>query len=144
MRWHHFGTTAPEHPSPGSACCRPAGVDGALFPKGVNWNWVDMRDHQLVIIIFHLFHAEFFFQLYSSFVSCHIYPFYASLFGNAPVIPSPLSVSFTVRHLNGNSSKKHPRGWAIAVEWGVSCGSEMARAISKCYHVCPLSSSPLL
>ncbi len=62
MRWHHFGTTAPQHPRPSSACCRPAGVDGALFSKGVNWNWVDMRDHQLVIIIFHLFYAEFFFN----------------------------------------------------------------------------------
>ncbi len=37
------------------------GVDGILFRNGVNWGWVKMRHHHLVIIIVHLFYAEFYF-----------------------------------------------------------------------------------
>ncbi len=42
----------------------------------------------------------------------------------------PISISFTVRHQNSNSSKKTPSQVVLA-EGGVPCGSETARAIRK-------------
>ncbi len=136
--------------NPSSACCIPTGVDGSLFPNG-------LKITVCVAIVLQQFSlypmaaasrskAQKIFSLNTKAIFCHfslnedssirlntfslLVEFPLSLKASRPTQPSPISISFTVRRQNSNSSKKTP-SQVIAMEWGIPYGLETARAIRK-------------